>query len=198
MSCSPFDLRDYFLGELAEAQRRQVDMHVRSCDGCQEEMERLRVTQSTLLELRDEEVPQRIGFVSDPVFEPSGTRRFWQAFWSSGPKLGFASAAMLSGALLIFTFLRPVAAVPPVTAASVDTAKIEQQVSDRVAVEVKRASAEIDARQERKTAELLAAAEQRYERQRESDMKNVAAAISYLQKETNVMAHVTYEPGSLR
>jgi len=198
MSCSPFDLRDYLLGELAETERRQVDVHVRSCGGCQEEMERLRVTQSTLLELRDEEVPQRIGFVSDPVFEPSGTRRFWQAFWSSGPKLGFASAAMLSAALLIFTFLRPVAAVPPVTAASVDTAKIEQQVSDRVAVEVKRASAEIDARQERKTAELLAAAEQRYERQRESDMKNVAAAISYLQKETNVMAHVTYEPGSLR
>jgi len=80
MSCSPFDLRDYLFGELAEAERRQMDVHVRSCGGCQEELERLRITQSALLELRDEEVPQRIGFVSDPVFEPSGVRRFWRAF----------------------------------------------------------------------------------------------------------------------
>ena len=198
MSCSPFDLRDYFLGELAEAQRRQVDMHVRSCDGCQEEMDRLRITQSTLLELRDEEVPQRIGFVSDPVFEPSGPRRFWQAFWSSGPKLGFASAAMLSTALVIFTFSRPAPAVTPMIAASVDTAKIEQQVSDRLTAEVRKAVAESEARQQKKTAESLAAADQRFEQQRKSDMKDVAAAISYLQKETNVMAHVAYEPGSLR
>ena len=198
MNCSPFDLRDYLFGELAEAERRQVDVHVRSCGGCQEEMERLRITQSTLLELRDEEVPQRIGFVSDPVFEPSGPRRFWHAFWSSGPKLGFASAAMLSTALVIFTFLRPAPAVPPMSAASIDTAKIEQQVSDRVAVEVRRASAEIEARQQKKTAELLAAADQRHEQQRKSDMVNIAAAISYLQKETNVMAHVNYEPGGVR
>lgn len=198
MSCSPFDLRDYLLGELAEAERRQVDVHVRSCGGCQEEMERLRITQSTLLELRDEEVPQRIGFVSDPVFEPSGPRRFWQAFWSSGPKLGFASAAMLSAALLIFTFLRPVTAVPAVTAASLDTAKIEQQVSDRVAIEVRKAVAESEARQQKKTAELLAAAEQHYDQQRESDMKNVAAAFSYMEKKYNVMEHASYEPGGVR
>jgi len=194
MSCSPFDLRDYFLGELAEAQRRQVDMHVRSCDGCQEEMERLRVTQSTLLELRDEEVPQRIGFVSDPVFEPSGPRRFWRAFWASGPKLGFASAAMLSAALVIFSFLRPAPAVPAVATASIDTAKIEQQVSDRVAVEVRKAVAESEARQQKKTAELLAAADQRHEQQQRAFIENV----SYLQKQYSVMAHTSYEPGGLR
>jgi anti-sigma factor RsiW len=198
MSCSPFDLRDYLLNELAEAERRQVDLHVRSCGGCQEEMERLRITQSTLLELRDEEVPQRIGFVSDPVFEPSGPRRFWQALWASGPKLGFASAAMLSAALVIFTFLRPVAAVPAVTAASLDTAKIEQLVSERIAAEMKKVSAESEARREKKTAELLAAAEQRYERQRESDMKNIAFAISILEKKNNVLERASYESGGAR
>ena len=198
MSCSPFDLRDYLFGELAEAERRRVDVHVRSCGGCQEEMERLRITQSTLLELRDEEVPQRIGFVSDPVFEPSGPRRFWRALWASGPRLGFASAAMLSAALVIFTFLRPVTAVPAMTPASLDTAKIEQQVSDRVAAEVRKASAEIEARQEKKTADLLAVAERRYEQQRESDMKTVAGAFSYLEKKYNVMEHASYEPGGMR
>jgi anti-sigma factor RsiW len=198
MSCSPFDLRDYLLNELAEAERRQVDVHVRSCGGCQEEMDRLRITQSTLLELRDEEVPQRIGFVSDPVFEPSGPRRFWQMLWASGPKLGFASAAMLSAALVIFAFLRPVTAVPAVTATSLDTTKIEQMVSQRVAAEMKRVSVEIESRQEKTTAEVLAAAEQRYERQRESDMKNIAFAISILEKKNNVLEHASYESGGAR
>jgi len=194
MSCSPFDLRDYLLNELAEAERRQVDVHVRSCGGCQEEMDRLRITQSTLLELRDEEVPQRIGFVSDPVFEPSGPRRFWQALWASGPKLGFASAAMLSAALVIFTFLRPVTAVPAVIPASLDTAKIEQLVSQRVAVEVHKAAAEIETRQQKKTADLLAAAEQRHEQQQ----RIFLAGVSYLQKQYSVMAHASYEPPVMR
>jgi len=198
MSCSPFDLRDYLFGELAEAERRQVDVHVRSCGGCQEELERLRITQSTLLELRDEEVPQRIGFVSDPVFEPSGVRRFWRAFWRSGPRLGFASAAMLSAALVIFTFFRPAVAVPPVNAAQLDAAKIEQQVSERVAAEVHKAVVESEARQEQKTAASLAAAEVRFERQRAADVESVRAEYAYLEKKYNVVEHATYEMAGVR
>lgn len=196
MSCSPFDLRDYLFGELAEAERRQVDIHVRTCAGCQEELERLRATQSALLELRDEEVPQRIGFVSDPVFEPSAARRVWRAFWGSGPKLGFAGAAMLSATLIIFTFFRPLATPPaPVP---LDQAKIEQQVSERVAAEVRKAVAESEARQEKKTAELLTVSEQRLERQHKSDMDNIAATFLYLQKKYNVMANASYETGGMR
>ena len=81
MSCSPFDLRDYLFGELAEPDRRQVESHVHSCALCNEDLERLRLTHATLLALRDEEVPQRIGFVSDKVFEPSPARRAWQSLW---------------------------------------------------------------------------------------------------------------------
>lgn len=194
MSCSPFDLRDYLLGELAEAECGQVDVHVRSCGACQEELERLRITQSTLLAVRDEEVPQRIGFVSDPVFEPSGPRRYWQAFWGSGPKLGFAGAAMLSAALVIFTFFRPVATLPAAIPAPLDTAKIEQQVSQRVAVEVRKAVAQSEARQDKKTAQLLAAAERRYAQQHRAFLQGV----SYLQKQMSVMVHASYEPGVLR
>ncbi len=194
MSCSPFDLRDYLFGELAEAEHRQMDVHVQSCGGCQEELERLRITQATLLELRDEEVPQRIGFVSDPVFEPSGVRRIWRAFWGAGPKLSFAGAAILSAALLVFTFFRPAVPAP----APIDSAKIEQQVSERVAAEVRKAVAESEARQEKKTVELLTAAEQRLEQRRKSDMDNVAAAFLYLQKKYNVMANASYETGGMR
>ncbi len=192
MSCSPFDLRDYLFGELGEAERRQVDQHVRSCGGCHEEMERLRVTQSALLALPEEEVPQRIGFVSDPVFEPTGARRFWRAFWGSAPRLGFASAAMLSAALVIFAFLRP-AVTAPMTAPAPDTAKIEQQVSERVAAAVQKAVAESEARQEKKTAALLLATEEQFQQQNASDMDRVRAAFSYLEKKYNVLEHANYE-----
>ncbi len=196
MSCSPFDLRDYFLGELGEAERRQVDQHVRSCGGCHEEMELLRVTQSALLALPEEEIPQRIGFVSDPVFEPSGARRLWSAFWGSAPRLGFASAALLSAALVIFAFFRPAVTVPAVAAR--DTARIEQQVSERVAAAVQTAVAESEARQEKKTGALLAAAEERFRQQRASDIENFRAAFSYMEKKFNVLEHASYETAVLR
>jgi hypothetical protein len=104
MSCSPFDLRDYYLKELTDPQQRQVESHVKDCPACREELERFRLTQAALFSLRDEEIPQRIAFVSDPVFEPSGPRRLWMAFWGSPGRLGFASAAMLSAALLVTAF----------------------------------------------------------------------------------------------
>ena len=44
MSCSPFDLRDYFLQELASPQQRQVEAHVKTCAPCREELDRLRIT----------------------------------------------------------------------------------------------------------------------------------------------------------
>lgn len=103
MSCSPFDLRDYVLKELSDPEQRQVEGHARGCMACREELERLRLTEATLLSLRDEEIPQRIAFVSDKIFEPSPWRRSWTAFWGSSARLGFASAAMLSVALVVYT-----------------------------------------------------------------------------------------------
>jgi len=194
MSCSPFDLRDYLLDELAEKERRQVDQHVRSCGGCHEELERLRITHSTLLTLREEEVPQRIGFVSDKVFEPSPVLRVWQAFWGSSAKLGFASAAMLSAALMFFTFFRQAPAVASI--APLDTSRIEAQVSVRVSAAVEKAVAESETRQAGKTAALLTAAEERFERQRLADMLNVEQKLDVLQKHYNVRENLLarYEP----
>ena len=52
MSCSPFDLRDYFLKELPDPQQRQVEAHVKTCQPCREELERLRLTEAALFSLR--------------------------------------------------------------------------------------------------------------------------------------------------
>ena len=70
MSCSPFDLRDYFLQELPSPQRLQVEAHVKTCHPCREELERLQLTEAALFSLRDEEIPQRIAFVSDQFSSP--------------------------------------------------------------------------------------------------------------------------------
>jgi anti-sigma factor RsiW len=102
MSCSPFDLKDYFLKELPAPERQQVDLHLKTCPACREEVDRLRLTEAALASLRDEEVPRRLAFVSDKIFEPSPWQRAWAGFWSSGARLGFASAAMLSVALVVF------------------------------------------------------------------------------------------------
>jgi len=198
MSCSPFDLRDYLFGELAERERRQVELHVRACGGCNEDLERLRVTHATLLALRDEEVPQRIGFVSDKVFEPSPLRRAWQAFWGSGARLGFASAVMLSAALVIFTFFRPAPVAGLAAAPPADTARVEAVVAQRVAGAVEKAVAASEARQAQKSAELLAAAERRYQEQRTADMERVKEAFAYLEKRYNTELVADNRPGGLR
>src|SRR3954451_24547494 len=83
MSCSPFDIRDYHFQELADPQRLLVESHVKTCQLCREELAQLQLTESALFTLREEEIPQRIAFVSDPVFEPSPLRRFFSDLWGS-------------------------------------------------------------------------------------------------------------------
>jgi len=154
MSCSPFELKDYFLQELADPQRRQVEAHIRTCETCREEMDRLRLTEAALFALREEEIPQRIAFVSDPVFEPSAWRRTLSAFWNSGPRLGFASAAVLSAALIVFAVTRPAPApvvqVTPAaqTAAAASPAISPTDIQARIDAAVAKAMAPVEARHE--------------------------------------------------
>jgi anti-sigma factor RsiW len=157
MSCSPFDLRDYFLKELPESEQRQVEAHVRNCQPCLEEMDRLRLTEAALFALREEEIPQRIGFVSDQVFEPSPWRRWWAALWGSTARLAFASAAMLSIAILVAA-LHPVGqqiavrpGPPQIVKAISDT-----EIQSRIDIAVAKAVAQVDARQTEKTKQLVA------------------------------------------
>jgi anti-sigma factor RsiW len=161
MGCSPFDLRDYILNELADRERRLVETHIASCEGCREELDRLKATEAALLSVADEEIPRRIGFVSDRVFEPSPIRRWWQALWNSGPRLGFASAAMLSAAIMVFALTRPAPAPSVAGVAGTDLARVEAQLDARIKSAVAEAVAEAEARQEGRTRTQLAALEQR-------------------------------------
>jgi anti-sigma factor RsiW len=159
MSCSPFDLRDYFLKELPDKDRRQVEAHVKDCLSCREELDRLGMTQAALFSLRDEEIPQRVAFVSDAIFEPSPWRRAWSALWNSGPRLGFVSAAMLSAALVVFALNRPAPVVPKPAAVPVAPAPVQMsdgEMQARVDAAVARAVAASQRQQTEKTRALVA------------------------------------------
>ena len=171
MSCSPFDLKDYFLKELPSPQRLQVEAHVKTCDTCCEDLDRLQLTEAALFSLRDEEIPQRIAFVSDKIFEPSPLRRWFAGFWGSTARLGFASAAMLSCAIFYFAATRTApapnrpAVIERVTvAAAPSPAEIQKQIQQAVAVAV----AEVEARQAEKTNKLVADLELRSDEMRRS------------------------------
>jgi anti-sigma factor RsiW len=151
MSCSPFDLRDYFLKELSAPERQQVDLHLKNCAACRDEIGRLRLTEVALVSLRDEEVPRRLAFVSDKIFEPSPWQRAWTGFWSSGARLGFASAAMLSLALVVFS----VTGHRPTTTAQALTPQVRHEIQTAV----DRAVAVSEARTEERIARLASYAD---------------------------------------
>jgi hypothetical protein len=195
MSCSPFDLRDYYFKDLAENERRLTEVHVKTCAHCREELDRLRGTETALLALPDEEIPQRIGFVSDPVFQPSASRRGWDALWGSAARLGFASAAMLSVALVVFSLTRPVpqASVP---APAITRTALEAEVSQRVNDAVAKVVAESEARQARQTQELLAASEKRHSLETQAMMVRVEEYIEVEKKRQNTRMLASNEIGN--
>jgi anti-sigma factor RsiW len=166
MSCSPFDLRDYFLQELAVPQRRLVESHVKTCPACRAELDQLQITESALLTLREEEIPQRIAFVSDPVFEPSPLRRFFSDFWGSAARLGFASAAMLSVALVVFALHRPAPATPILALAPAGVTRVATDTDFRPIVDaaVAKAMADSEARHVQQTRQLVSEIEQARQR----------------------------------
>lgn len=178
MSCSPFDLRDYVFGELDAAQTRAVEAHGRACPACAEELSRLRLTETALFSLREEEIPRRIAFVSDKVMEPKiWEARWWQAWWNSAPRLGFASAAMLSTAILLHGYLSRPLAPAPASAPTVVQAQVDQAMIDaRVADAVGKAVAALEAQQQVRLARSVQQVEQRYAEMRQEDLMNLEAS----------------------
>jgi len=163
------DWKAYALGELEARARQEAENHVAACSDCQDELAGLRVTLDAMATLHDEEIPRRIAFVSDKVFEPRWYQRMAQAFL----RPSFAAAGLIAAAILVHAFVRPVAA-PPSATAQMGTAAIEArvtaQVTERLQNEmatavnaaVTKAVAETERRDDQRTALLLSATEQRY------------------------------------
>ena len=161
------DWKAYALGELDSNARREAELHAAACSDCQEELSGLRLTMDALGAMREEEVPRRIAFVSDKVFEP----RWWETFL----RPSFAAGAVIAAAILVHAFVRPpTAPLPP----QVDTAAVEARIAARITAEVSQsmqaqmaaavntavtsAVAETRKQDDLRTAALLTATERRY------------------------------------
>jgi anti-sigma factor RsiW len=116
MSCEGYDWKGYALGELAAGERREAEAHAATCECCRGELAHVRLTVDTLSALREEEVPRRIAFVSDKVFEP----RWWEMF----VRPSFAAACVLAAAIVMHGYVTR----PP----AVDAAAIQAQVNQAV------------------------------------------------------------------
>jgi anti-sigma factor RsiW len=95
--CSSIDWKAYALGELDRTAAREAETHAGTCAECREELATFRVTLDALSTLREEEIPRRIAFVSDKVFEP----RWWQRLFT--PNL--AAAGVVAVAILVHGFV---------------------------------------------------------------------------------------------
>jgi hypothetical protein len=169
MSCKLGDRRpdwkSYALGELDSRGRQDAENHVAACADCQDELAGLRVTLDAMATLREEELPRRIAFVSDKVFEP----RWYQKLFL---RPSFAAAMVIAAAILVHAFARPVGL--PNTTAQVDTRAIESRVSAEVTARlqsematavnaaVTKAVADTEKREDQRAALLLSATEKRY------------------------------------
>jgi anti-sigma factor RsiW len=195
MTCSPFDLKEYLFGELNAGERESVDRHLLACASCQDELAALTATRSAILCMHEEEPPRRIAFVSDKVFEP----RWWQKIFASGPQLGFASAAMLTAAIVFHAVHTPAAVpapAPTVATVQMDQAAIEAEVTKRVQAAVEKASSAIEARQTEKLLQVLNTRIAQSDRRYEMDLKTVAEYLDRLDKKNAIVRLSAYEVGA--
>ena len=130
MGCE-YDWKGYALGELAAKERHAAESHAAACEGCRAELAQVRLTISTLGALREEEVPRRIAFVSDKVFEP----RWWDTFL----RPAFAAACVLAAAIVMHGYITK----PAVVDDAAIQARVDQAVTRAVA-DVERKNADLD------------------------------------------------------
>jgi len=133
MNCSLLeakpDWKAYALGELDAGARREAESHATTCAACCDELAAMRLTLDAMSTLRDEEIPRRIAFVSDKVFEP----KWWRTLLNPT----FAAACVVAAAILVHAFVaRP-------SGEALQQAQIDAAVSKAVAAAEARQSAEM-------------------------------------------------------
>ena len=142
MSCSTPELtpdwKAYALGEMDTRSKRDAETHAAGCAACRDELAALRVTLDSLSGLREEEIPRRIGFVSDKVFEPRWWQRLFQLTFANPT---FSAACVVAAAILVHAF------------AGRGDAVVQAQIDAAVT----KAVAQVEARQAREQAEMVAA-----------------------------------------
>ena len=187
---APHDLRDYLFDELTPEQRAEVEEYLETSPEARDELEALRLTQKALLSVPDEEIPRRIAFVSDKVFEPSRAMRLWRELWAGAPRLRFGMAAV------IIAFFGGLWAVQPTITAGSDGWQVAFGQPEKVAAEPapesrERAEPSLTAEQVRAVvAEVVA----RYGTESETRLRQeMALLVSRQSSESDVRLHAAVD-----
>ncbi len=187
MSCAGYDWKGYALNELTAEEKARAEQHLAGCEACRAEAGGYTLTLAAMARLPEQAPPRRIAFVSDPVLQPN----WWQRFWASGPRLGFVSAAMLAGAIVVHGFvMRPSG---PALVAQGDSQVLEAKVEQEVA---RRLPAAVDARVSEQLRPAMAElakkldeaqksemAKVRHEVKGKADLREVRSAFEYMEKQ---------------
>ena len=197
-------VRDYAFDELPRSERPALERHLKECAGCAAELDRLQLTTAALRVLPDAEMPRRIAFVSDKVFEPNWFTRFW----NSAAQLGFASACVLAAGIS-FAAMHGIAGIPAViqtasgqqASAQQASAKQPASVSDRQAIDealAKAVSAAVEKTRSEDMQLTKAALEQvdrKYEQQQQNMMVSMQENLRIMQKHlgTATLLSANYE-----
>jgi anti-sigma factor RsiW len=183
-SCGRTDLlREYAFEELAPVERGAVEQHVASCEECSLELDRLRLTVAALRVIPDQEIPRRIAFVSD-----SPARKNWfGAFWNSAARLGFASACVLSLAMVTLAWHWPAEAPVAAQPSTVQSGLSQQQMDAAVARAVAQVQAEVKTEDERTLKAALEASEQKHEQEHRALLVAMEENMTVLQKRLNTL-----------
>ena len=143
MHCDGLDVKAYVLGEIRPQQARQIEDHLKDCARCRQAVQEWRHVTKLLKQLPQVEVPRRLVFVRDPVFQLP----WWQRVWQNKPVLALAASLILAVGLALHGYLtRP----QSVTVAEQQLNALRQQVR-----------AEVRAQLEAERAQLLKQVEQR-------------------------------------
>lgn len=182
MPCSDFDWKGFVLQEIAPAERRRMEEHLRGCAACRQEVEALGLTIVAVRQLPQHPIPRRLAFVSDPVLELPWWKRLWRM---PAPAWGFAGALVIAAAIFTHGQLTP----PPPAPAQLDRAvlekavqaELERQLPARLEAAVRTQIAPAMAQMETR----LASFEQRIQTERRADLRDVTSAFELLQKRIN-------------
>lgn len=187
MSCDHIDLKAYQFGEATASQRAAVDLHVRECPACRDELARLGALRAALASIPEEPMPQRIAFVSDKIFEPS----WWQRLLSPSPVWAAVSAMMVVSAIGLNLTYQPAALPAPRVTARISPPEIEARIQAEVARQVdlvvkeavNRAVTESEARQRK----LMNARVEQLEMDQQVNLAQVREEYNVLQRKLGTM-----------
>jgi hypothetical protein len=174
------DIRDYAMGEGSAAERQAFAAELAKSVDLRDELQRYELTLTALQSVAEEEIPRRIAFVSDPVFEP----KWWQRVFPA-PQWGFASAAVLGAAILGHGWMmRPVAAPLVAQAPAVREAGISKEELKAV---VAQAVAEVESRQRENLRVALSEAEKKHQEERQMMAVTFDENMMLMRKQMNRM-----------